>query len=167
MRRSPVPILLAAVLLAGCGVSETVAQNNRAVAEWAIGLGGTVTVHDSDRELKSLGELPPESFRLRRINLNQTRVGDKELQNLTGVGSLEYLGLYGTKITDKSLDHIATLDSLKELELSNTTVSDRGIEKLAALKGLKKLYLNGTSATDEGVKRLREKLPGCKVIHIR
>lgn len=167
MRRITLLMLIAAAPASGCGTNETTAQNNRAVAEWAIGQGGTVTVSGIGRELKTVGALPQTSFVVTRVDLNRTSIGDKDIQQLTGIDGLEYLGLYGTRITDKGLDHIATLGSLKELELSATVVSDKGIEKLAPLTGLKKLYLNGTSVTEKGVKRLRETLPECKVIHIR
>ena len=148
--------------LSGCGGPG---PENKTAAQWALKLGGTVDVSESNSKIKSVDELPEESFYLHRIDLNQVEppVTDADLEHLTQVDELKYLGLHSARITDKGLDHLLKVPSLQELELSYTEIGDDGLDKLRGLPNLVKLYLFGTNVSAEAVERFKKSRPDCKL----
>ena len=72
-----------------------------------------------------------ESFKnLRRLHLENTKIGDAGLEHLQGLSNLEYLNLYGTEVTDSGLQHLSGLKNLKSLYLWQTKVTAAGVENL-------------------------------------
>ena len=158
-------LAVAAVLPAGCG-NEAHEKKHREIAEWAIKQGGAVKLEDRDKQIKTVNQLPADGFVVERLNLNKTKVTDKDLKWLEKIPDLEGLDLHGTRITDKGLDYVVKLESLQILDLSNTDVTDKGLEKLEVLDELKKLFLNDTRVTQKGIDSLQSALSECKIIYI-
>lgn len=163
MRRRALPVLVLAVVCAGCG-EGTSGPQSREVAQWVTSVGGKVKLAGRDVLVSQSEAVPEGEFRIERIDLNQTQVRDKGLEKLKPLTNLDYLGLHSTNVTDRGLDHILGLTTLKELELSNTRITDKALEKIAAnLPDLQKLYLYNTAITKEGLDRLKEQRPDLTV----
>lgn len=158
-----IPLVVCTLAAAVGGGCSRPAHNDRPTAEWVLKQGGTVTVREAGKAVKDPRALPSGGFVLEAINLNQTKVRDKDLKHVAEATSLQVLGLYGTDVTDRGLDQLLSIGSLQELELSYTQITDKGLEKLTRLPNLKKLYLTGTRVTDEGVASFRKHRPQCQV----
>jgi hypothetical protein len=164
----PIILLLAiTVISSGCGVSEEESKQHRDLATWVIEQGGSVFIESTELNYKKTESLPEGGFTVSRINLNSTKITDKDLIKLKEISDLKRLGLHSTKVTDKGMVTIAELSSLEELELSNTSLTDKGLEKLSGLSNLKKLFINQTGVTKAGIESVQSKLSGCKIIHIQ
>lgn len=105
------------------------------------------------------------SLRLKRLNLGQTRVGDRDLIPLADQVQLSELWLSGTSITDASCEGLAKLPNLRELNLDGTSVGDAGLEKLAESKSLTLLWLRSTRITDAGIDALA-RMKGLRAINL-
>jgi Leucine-rich repeat (LRR) protein len=67
------------------------------------------------------------------LNLSNNRLTDSAVQNLTELGSLKILNLYGNQsITDASIQHIASIQGLETVYLWGTGVTDSGYAALTA-----------------------------------
>lgn len=163
MNAYPPAVFTLTAILCGCGGGAVSEQDARAVAEFVVERGGTLSVDTTGLPVTERNQIPTGPFRILRINLNQKKITDKDLEQLTPLVDLEALELHTTPVTDAGLDAIAQLKGLQELELSLTNVTDKGLEKLAPLTNLKKLYLYNTRVTKEGVEALQEQLTGCTI----
>jgi len=146
-------------VLPGCqinsDVAPAVAGNDRRAANWALSLGGTVTIDDGKRAISAAKDLPAGTWTLRTIDLrHSTRVTDAGLEQLAGLQGFKALGLGGTKVTDAGLKELAGLKSLQILDLRDTKVTDAGLKELAGFKSLQILSLWGTQITGTGLKEL-------------
>jgi hypothetical protein len=56
---------------------------------------------------------------------------------------------------------------LKRLYIYHTNISDFGLLHVLQLPGLKALTCSGTGATESGLNRLRQMMPGCKVVNFK
>jgi len=156
-------------------------ESDRKAAEWALGIGGSVTISvggQESQEVTDLSELTEANFAVKEIDLTgRDGVTDSQLKNLEGLVHLErlqlrdtsvlgeglhhverltnlvYLGLGGLNLSDSDLEPLAGLTKLERLNLMNTAVSGTGLQHVAAMK-LEGLYLNGTQLTDEGLEHL-------------
>ena len=72
--------------------------------------------------------------------------------------------LRDTNITDAGLKELSGLTSLQVLGLGNSQVTDAGVAELAKLKSLQTLFLRGAKVTEVGVAELRTALPEVKII---
>ncbi len=159
---------LVAVTLIGCSGSDP-PETSTAAAQLVFQLGGTLRLAGKVKDVKSPGELPPPPYQIERINLNESKVKETDLQKLAGMKSLRALSLYRADVGDEVLPHVVAIPNLQELELSYTRVTDKGLLQLKALPRLQKLFLYGTSGgasgnvTDNGVKTLQEEMPSLKV----
>src|SRR5262249_26209836 len=91
-------------------------------SQWVLSVGGSITIRagDTERELKSTKASLPERFLLKRINLADRQITDRELGYLNNLPDLEYLSLRGTPITDVGLNaNLEGLPKLTQLELGN------------------------------------------------
>jgi Protein kinase domain len=175
-------ILLVGVVWFFLSGARTDTTQDRKAAEWALNLGGTVSVALTDdsgaTEIKSLDGLPKKPFRVQAVNLDRTDVTDAAVANLqgledlrflrlnrtaitdaglaylTGVPKLELLEQVETRLTDDGMKHLERLPTITWLDLSGTFVTDKGLQHLQALKKLDTLRLNRLKLTDEGLKHL-------------
>jgi hypothetical protein len=102
-------------------------------------LNNVVSLNLRDTKITSAGLVHLKSLvTLRRLHLERTKIDDAGVAHLKGLINLEYLNLYSTNVTDKSLGHLANLKNLTQLYVWQTKVSDKGVAKLKqALPGLK------------------------------
>lgn len=114
------------------------------------------------RGLTALQGLP----NLRRLTLNKSRVGDKELALIAGCKHLRVLVLPESGLTDAGLAAATALTRLEHLDLSdNPRVTDKGVEHIKALERLEVLYLNKTGITDKGLFELAP-LEGLRTLNV-
>lgn len=153
--------LMVAVALVGYGFfsqRKPDTTQDRKVAEWALSVGGKVTV-----ELKGRGEvaltdptaLPNEPFKVKRIDLHgKSGATDEGIAALKGLDQLRDLNLATTRITDAGMQHLKDLNSLEALRLNETAITDEGLQSLSGLTRLKMLELWGTRISNGGLKHL-------------
>jgi internalin A len=113
-----------------------------------------------DAGLAALCKLP----KLVKLNLYTTKVTDTGLDPLKSLPALKWLNLDKTAVSDAGLPKLKTLTNLEFLHLGRTTVSDAGLPNLAGLTKLKELHLTHTHVTPAGVSKLKQSLPGCKIV---
>ena len=103
--------------------------------------------------------------KLESLCLGSTTVGDEGLQHLTGLAELGHLDVKNTRVTAKGLEQIAKLEKLSSLTLDKTAISDDSLALLSGLKHLATLGLRNTPITDKGLKHL-EKIPSLGTIYL-
>ncbi len=170
----------------------TAADAERSVAQWVLGVGGTIDVKTSPTKtifIPDIGSLPrspiqiyavaiagaktkvtdAEMVRLSKLKHLQTLyliscdVGDQGLEALSDLGSLKRLALNDTQITDKAIPSIVKLPGLELLGLRGTAITDQGLQELAKGTSLQDLTLVGTKVTASGVEAFHKALPTCKI----
>jgi hypothetical protein len=113
--------------------------------------------------LDFLDSLLPED--LQALFLND--IDDSALAHVTHLTGLQELCLSNTTVSEEGLAHLAPLSGLQRISIYHTAIGDRGLNNLTCLKGLKWLTCSGTSISEEGLKRLRQEMPGCKVVNFK
>jgi serine/threonine protein kinase len=152
-------------------------------SKWVLSIGGSITIRDGDteRELKSTKATLPARFLLKRINLADRQITDREMGYLNNLPDLDYLSLKGTPISDAALNaNLEGLPKLTQLELGNTNLTnealaclkrlpkvhsvwldhsrfgDSGMRQVKDIAGLKRLYLEHSAITDAGLEPLKD-----------
>ena len=77
---------------------------------------------------------------------------------------LTKLDLRQTKVSNAGAKELATCKELRSLNLFDTDTGDYALHALVNLKKLERLYLYQTKATERGIDRLKEAIPGLRVI---
>ena len=173
-------LLLALFLtsMTGCGDAETNTQASEQRAaktalrdlgagvkeldDDSIAAGGIVAVTLFEEHLTRDGLITDEVLshvkRLRKclLRLDNTRVADAALGQLTEIGSLIALSLHNTKVSDAGLKHLRAMSDFRLLKLNNTSITDDGLANLQGLTGLRVLYVSHSQLTDAGLKHVRE-----------
>ncbi len=140
--------LLASAVLA-------MAATEREVAEWVVRQGGRVVLEGSRTPLRDLSELPAGELHITGVDLTNTTVDPKKLEEISGLTGLRELYLPGsmwTPFSDSPLDAneaLKNLAGLKNLErlyfslhfLPTFNVQDKGLNYLTGLTNLKELRL--------------------------
>jgi len=71
------------------------------------------------------------------LGLNQTDIGDADMEMIGAFTNLKALFLVGTKVTDASIPHLKKLKNLKRLDITGGKISAQGKQELqAAMPGL-------------------------------
>ena len=104
----------------------------------------------TDEGLRHLARLP----RLRSLQLGGAPVGDRALQALGRVASLETLGLAWTRITDAGVSYLAGCERLCAVDLSGTATGDGAIRALRGKPALRH-FRSGEQVTDDGLAEFR------------
>lgn len=99
-------------------------------------------------------QLSPLLSKLRILNLTETSVSEKGLQQLEQFSDLEEINLSGTSIGDDGLAWVSRCDQLRKVLLPRTLITDSGLESLKALENLEEINLCCTSVTTDGVGEL-------------
>jgi len=129
---------------------------DRSVAEWVMGIGGTiVTDMSTGKGIKVVGELPKDQFRIGLIDLNDNKQFNDGLVRFTSLTNLSHLYIERTQVSDEGLRHLKGLTNLTLLHLRGTSVSDAGLIHLKGLTNLTLLHLRGTSVSDAGLIHLK------------
>ena len=113
----------------------------------------------TDASLKELTKLK----KLEELYLSNTQITDAGLNEVAKLQKLHCLWLKDTKITSKGLKEVAKLQKLRTLNLSETKITDVGLKEVVKLQKLKSLKLNDTEISDEGVAELKKALPNCTI----
>jgi Leucine-rich repeat (LRR) protein len=111
-----------------------------------------------DAALVEIGKLP----KIEDLNLWHTRVTDSGLEALAG-SKLKRLNLDDTNIGDGGIPSIVPIKSLEFLHLGTTAITDEGAAKLSELTNLKTLILTNTALSKKAVAALQSKLPATKI----
>ncbi|MBX9669010.1 MAG: protein kinase [Candidatus Obscuribacterales bacterium] len=101
---------------------------------------------------------------LKELDISSTALADDAAASFTTL-KLRKLDVGDTKLGDRAAKTIGTIDSLVALDLSNTKVSNNGIKSLANLNNLEQLNLSNTKVTDEAAPILA-KLPKLAVLNL-
>lgn len=95
---------------------------------------------------KHLADLIPVRDHIARLNLANSKVTDKGMEQIGGMTNLEWLHLGGTRITDSGLSKLSGLSNLNYINLYQSQVSNQGLQHLATMSDLRNLYLWQTDA---------------------
>jgi hypothetical protein len=110
-------------------------------------LSGT---HIDDNALRYIRNLT----RLEKIDLGDTPINGRVLNNLHGMRRLRELRLENSSVGNTGMEHLKNVTSLETLDLGGTNVSDRGVQSIATLPRLESLSLRGTRITGEALDAL-------------
>lgn len=99
---------------------------------------------------------------LEKIALHGTKITGEGLKNLKGK-NLSILGLNQTDIGDSDMETIGTFTNLKSLFLVGTKVTDASIPNLKKLTNLQRLDITGTKISQQGKQDLQKAIPGLKI----
>jgi serine/threonine protein kinase/formylglycine-generating enzyme required for sulfatase activity len=141
---------------------------DRRAAMYVLGAGGAVTVSaaGTEREAKSVLNLPKEPFRVVAVNLDGIKsVADDGLANLVGLTECRFLSLNNTSITDSGLRHLKDFTKLDVLFVRFTAVTGQGWVHLQGSPGLKQLWLFGARVDDEGFANVKY-FPGLQFLEL-
>ena len=94
------------------------------------------------------------SPKMRELWLEDTLIGDEELEALGKIERLRWLMLSGTKISNAGFAHLQGLKRLETLWLDRTEISDEGVLQLATLPKLSGMPTRETGCSPD----VREKL---------
>ena len=102
--------------------------------------------------------------RLKRLDIEGTRVTDSTLRHLSALTSLEELNIGFVLVTDAGLEALTSLTNLRELNLGGNKLTDAGLQALRQLPGLTFLDLGGAQRTDSGLWSVSVTQPGLEAI---
>ncbi len=121
--------------------------------------GNNDTVDDA-----MLARLAPIASHICELDLSRTRVGDAGCKEIGQMVRLVSLDLRQTAVGNQGVAALATCKELRSLNLFGTKVGDYGLAALATLKNLEQLYVWQTDVTAAAIVRLRDGIPGLRVV---
>ena len=140
----------------------TATGSDRRAAEWALSIGGTVTIaagQQVETTVSGIKNLPAEPYALVRIQaLYNLRITDAGVDNLRGLANLRELALGSDnqRFSDQALKVIGGLTSLERLEIHGAVITDAGLQNLQGLTALGDLELrNNGKLTGAGIEHLQ------------
>jgi hypothetical protein len=119
----------------------------------------------TDRVLSSLRSLT----RVRRLNLNGSKLSDDGIGYFRDMHELESLDLRDTRINGKGFPALCDLARLRDLDLSGSDVTDQGISSFPSLLSLRRLRIDacdGMNINDSSAESLVMKFPNLEVLGI-
>lgn len=108
---------------------------------------------------------------IKRLNLASRRVGDEDLNAISGMAQLEELDVSEHSLTDAGLVHLRGLKNIRRLQLGlapgfrRERFGEVGMQSIAELLELESLGLNFTRLTDTGLTHLA-RLPKLKRLEV-
>lgn len=154
---APLP---AATLAAFDGGPFTVRRLGDDSALVGVGCAGHTDAVDDD----ALRALAPIAAHVAELDLGRTRVGDAGCAVIATMPRLVALDLRQTAVGNHGAKALTACKELRSLNLFGTKVGDYGAAALAELKALEDLYVWQTEVSAGAVVRLRESLPGLRVV---
>jgi hypothetical protein len=97
------------------------------------------------------------------INLSNSQVGDRGLEQLAGLSHLRVLSLSSNEISDDGCRTLARIESLEVLWLGSYNIHDAGVRELARLKNLRELNISANDS-EAAYSELRRQLPACRIV---
>ncbi len=92
-----------------------------------------------------------------------SNASDRDLAQLTHIGSIKCLTLRGDAITQHGLEHLRALERLDCLYLSEMHISDSKLRVIGQLQRLAELHLSGAVISELQVESLRTMLPNTRI----
>ena len=126
----------------------------------AVGCRGNAdTVDDA-----ALALLAPIASHVAELDLARTRVGDEGCKVVAAMPRLYDLDLRQTLVGNAGTAALAACKELRTLNLFGTKAGDYGVTALTPLKKLEQLYLWQTDASAAAIVRVRDSIPGLRVV---
>jgi uncharacterized membrane protein len=108
---------------------------------------------------QSLKELSDVKSQLTYLNLAGMPVDDKDISFIVQFKNLETLNLNNTKVTDLALNELSNLPKLKKLSVAGAKVGIKALEKIGMMKSSKEVYCWNTLATPQEIETLKTRFP--------
>jgi hypothetical protein len=121
--------------------------------------GNADTVDD-----RALEALAPIASHVADLDLARTRVGDGGCTTIAAMPRLVALDLRQSAVGDKGVQALAACAELRTLNLFGTRTGDYGVAALAGLRHLEHLYVWQTDVSVGAAARLRDAVPGLRVV---
>ena len=131
---------------------NSIPRSEREIAEWVIGLGGSVAVNGMS--CKQIADLPDEMFEITAVALRESEFEDDQLASLANLKKLTGLYLDSSSISDTALTHLGKLQQLQRLNLAKTKITGAGLSSLGEIPGLMYLDLSESALTNVGLKNI-------------
>lgn len=114
-----------------------------------------------DKSLEEIGKLK----KLTALKLEGNKIGDIGIQHLSGLNNLKVLHLQGTQITNLGLEPVSQLESLEMLDISGCkNITGAGLDTIAKLDKLVMLgAIECPNIKDADLARFRASKPSCRV----
>jgi hypothetical protein len=109
-------------------------------------------------------QLEPLREHVTELDLGRSKVGDEACKLLAKMPRLVSLDLRQTQVGNHGVAALAACAELRSLNLFGTKAGDYALAALAGLKQLEDLYVWQTDVSAAAVVRLRESLPGVRVV---
>ena len=121
--------------------------------------GNTDTIDDATLTL-----LSPVATHVAELDLARTRIGDQGCKVIGTMPRLVSLDLRQSAVGNHGVAALAGCQELRVLNLFGTKAGDYGVAALAGLKHLEQLFLWQTEVSAAAVVRLRDGIPGLRVV---
>ena len=112
----------------------------------------------------ALAALAPIADHIFELDLARSQVTDACCKQLTQMKRLVKLDLRQTGVGNSGVKELAACKELRTLNLFGTATGDYALTALASLKKLERLYLYETEASAKAVLRLRDAIPGIRIV---
>lgn len=165
-------VFVACMLFAWQGVRIRNIEKQRAAAAWWQQRGTYVTFEKnqvvsiqpygdgiSASDMDKLTLFP----NLRMLFLQDMKLDDTALPQVTRLKRLEWLVLTDRDVTDNSISFISQLPNLRNLFLDGTQVTNGALPYLLKMEDLEYLNLQRTRVSNEAITKLRLALPKTKI----
>ncbi len=113
---------------------------------------------------RALAALDPIASHICELDLARTRVGDEACKKFATMSKLVSLDLRQTAVGNSGIALLNGCKELRSLNLFGTKAGDYGITALSACKHLEHLYVWQTEVTAAAAVRLRDSVPGLRVV---
>jgi hypothetical protein len=112
----------------------------------------------------ALAALDPIAGHVIDLDLGRSRIGDEGCQRIARMPRLVVLDLRQTQVGNHGVAALAACRELRSLNLFGTKAGDYGAAALASLRHLEHVYVWQTEVSAAAVVRLREAVPGVRVV---
>lgn len=113
---------------------------------------------------RAIALLAPLAEHITELDLARTQVTDAACEQLAKLTRLTKLDLRQTQVGNQGIAALAACKELRSLNLFGTKTGDYALAALAKLPHLEQLYLWQTDASAPAVVRLRETIPGLRIV---
>lgn len=112
----------------------------------------------------ALRTLAPIASHVAELELSRSRVTDAACETIAAMPRLLSLDLRQTAVGDAGVAKLAACKELRDVNLFGTKTGDYAMAALGGLKALKNVYVWQTDVSAGAVVRLREQVPGARVV---
>ena len=113
---------------------------------------------------QSLQALVPLKAHIAELDLGRSHVGDTACAVIAQMPRLLMLDLRQTAVTNKGAAQLSACKELRSINLFGTKVGDYALAALAECKALEHVYAWQTEVSANAAVRLREAVPGVRVV---